>query len=135
MMSGKLADAASQVQRGLDLETNAVGSEDEGLAGGLSLFAEIRLAQGQAADAERLARRAASVATAPEAKLQHQVAAMMWHAHAECDASGGSAEIEAALAAAKQDTSAGTLQVLQGAVDGLAAAIADYPSCAADPSK
>ncbi|MBV1862204.1 MAG: serine/threonine-protein kinase [Nannocystaceae bacterium] len=133
MMMGKLEEAAAQLQRGLDLETKALGPEDHRLAGGLSLFAEIRLAQGRPVDAERLARRAAAVASAPDLKLAHKVAAIMWHGHAICDAAEASAEVSALLDSASEGTSPDTMQALRGGLEALASSIAEYPTCKVEP--
>lgn len=129
----KFEEAASQVQRGIDVETKAAGPEYEGLADGLSLLAEIRLAQGRPEDAERLARRAASVAKAPEAKLEFEVMAMVWHAHAECDGVKATEELNAFLDAAADGTSPDTIERLRSGVTDLAGSVAEYPGCKIEP--
>ena len=129
----KFEEAAAQVQRGIDVETKAVGPEYEGLANGLSLLAEIRFAQGRPEDAEHLARRAASVAKAPEAKLEFEVTAMVWHAHSECNGAEASQELNTFLDEAADGTSPDTIERLRSGVADLSSSVAAYPGCKLKP--
>jgi tetratricopeptide (TPR) repeat protein len=127
MMQGRLDEAAGEVQRGLDHEARVAGEAHHGLADGLGLLAEIELGRGRPREGQRLADRAAALASSAGARLDLRLAALMCRAHAECDAKEARAEANALLDAADEGVDT---EARRAALGGWDAAVAAYPGCA-----
>lgn len=130
MMLGKHEQAASQVQRGIDVEREAAGAESAGLGDGYSLWAEIEFARGDPGEARRLAQQAADIVVAPGTKLEYRVLAATWAGYETCDAAAATTAVHGLLENAEGDVAEDVIGGVRGAADELLEGIDAFPGCA-----